>query len=36
MEIDELYNKEAEENIIAICLTSQEMIKMSEFYNKIY
>ena len=26
MEIDELYNKEAEENIIAICLTSQEKL----------
>ena len=26
MEIDTLYNKEAEENIIAICLTSQEKL----------
>lgn len=26
MDIDELYNKEAEENIIAICLTSQEKL----------
>lgn len=26
MEIDELYNQEAEENIIAICLTSQEKL----------